>query len=46
MSDWDKDFIVAVIPILGDENMKCVILIAIDAYGMGIDIPDVKLVIQ
>lgn len=46
MSDWDKDLTAAAFRIPGDENLECVILVAINAYGMGIDNPNVKLVIQ
>ena len=46
MSDWDKDLIANAFLVPGDENMDCVILVAIDAYGMGINNPDIKFVIQ
>lgn len=46
MSDWDKNLTVAAFCIPRDENLECVIFVAINAYGMGIDNPNVKLVIQ
>lgn len=45
MSDWDKDLIAKVFLILGDDNHHCIILVAIDAYSIGIDNLDIKLVI-
>ena len=46
ISDWDKNLTEVAFYIQGDENLKCVILVAIDAYSMGIDNLNVKLVIQ
>lgn len=46
MSDQDKNFTVAAFCIPRDENLECIIFVAIDAYSMGIDNLDVKLVIQ
>ena len=46
ISDWDKDLIAKAFYIPGDENLEYTILVASDAYDMGIDNPDVKLVIQ
>ena len=46
MSDWDKDLTAKAFCIPGDENLECTILVATDAYGMGIDNPVIKLVIQ
>lgn len=45
MSDWNKDLIANAFLQLGDENIECIILVATDAYGIGIDNPDIKLVI-
>lgn len=45
MSDWDKDLITNAILQPGNENMECIILVAINAYGMEIDNLDIKLVI-
>ena len=36
--DWDKGLTAAAFAVAADENEKCVILVATDAYGMGIDI--------
>lgn len=46
ISEWDKTLTANAFQISGDENTECTILVATDAYGMGIDNPDVKLVIQ
>lgn len=46
LSDWDKGLTAAAFAVAADENEECVILVATDAYGMGINNPDVKLVIQ
>lgn len=46
MSDWDKNLTAEAFCISKDENLECTILIATDAYGMGIDNSDVKPVIQ
>ncbi|MCJ1348467.1 hypothetical protein MMC31_006699 [Peltigera leucophlebia] len=46
LSDWDKGLTAAAFAVAADENEEYVILVATDAYGMGIDNPDVKLVIQ
>lgn len=46
MSDWDKSLIANAFKVNGEENTECTILVATDAYGMGIDNPDIKVVIQ
>lgn len=45
MSDWDKKLIAKAFKTPGNENTECIILVATDAYGMGIDNPDIRLVI-
>lgn len=46
MSDWDKELTAKAFKISGAENTECIILVATDAYGMGINNPDIRLVIQ
>ena len=46
MSKWDKNLIAQAFSVLGKENTKCTTLMAIDAYGMGINNLNVWLVIQ
>lgn len=46
MLEWDKALTAVAFQINGEENMECIILVATDAYGMGINNPDIKLVIQ
>lgn len=46
LSDWDKGLTAAAFAVAADENEECVILVATDAYGMDINNPDVKLVVQ
>lgn len=46
ISDLDKNLIVNAFLQPGDKNMEYTILVATDAYGMEIDNPDIKLVIQ
>lgn len=46
ISDWDKALTADAFGMPRDENTECTIIVATDAYGMGVDNPDVKLVIQ
>lgn len=46
MSEWDKNLIAQAFSVPGEENTDCTILVATDAYGMSINYPDVRLVIQ
>lgn len=46
MSEYDKNLTAEAFRIPGNENNECTILVATDAYGMGIDNLDVKLVVQ
>lgn len=46
ISKWDKTLIAEAFGKPGTENTKCTILIVTDAYDIGIDNPDIKLVIQ
>ena len=45
MLEWDKNLTAEAFGKLAEDNNECVILIATDAYGIGINSPDVKLVI-
>lgn len=45
MSDWDKELIAKAFKINESENIKCIILVATNAYGIGIDYPDILLII-
>lgn len=46
ISDWDKKLTAKAFKITGTENSKCIIFVATDAYGIGINNPDIRLVIQ
>ena len=46
ISECDKNLTAEAFRVPGEENTECVILVATDAYGMGIDNPDIKLVVQ
>lgn len=46
MSDWNKSLILATFQVNGEDNTKCIILVAPDTYGMGINNPNIKVIIQ
>ena len=46
MSEYDKNLTAEAFRIPGNENNKCTFFVATDTYGMGIENPDVKLVVQ
>lgn len=46
MSNWDKNLIAKAFLVLGDDNLTYIILVTTDIYGMRINNPDIKLVIQ
>lgn len=46
MSDYNKNLTAEAFYISGNKNNECIILVATDAYGMGIDNWDVKLGVQ
>lgn len=46
ISDFDKAITTKVFWVSNEDNTECTILVAINAYGMDIDNPDIRLVIQ
>lgn len=46
ISDFDKAIIAEAFKVVNEDNSECIILVASDAYGMGINNPDIKLVVQ
>lgn len=46
MPKWDKNLILKAFSIAGDKNTKYIILVVTDAYGIGLNNPDIMLVIQ
>lgn len=46
ISDWDKKITAKAFMIRGDQNHKCTIIVATNKYGMGINNPDIRLVVQ
>lgn len=46
LSDWTKGITSKAFGARQEKNTDCTMLVATDAYGMGIDNPDVKLVVQ
>lgn len=46
MLEWNKSLIAAAFKINREKNNNCVILVAINTYSIGIDNPDIRLVIQ
>ena len=46
MPEFDKDLTAKAFQVPGEENIECIILVAPDAYGMGINNPDIRLVVQ
>lgn len=46
MSEWDKKLIAKTFNIAEDKNTKYTIIIATDTYDIGINNPDIRLVIQ
>lgn len=45
MSEWDKSLNANAFAVPANQNIKYTILVATDIYDMGIDNPDIKLVI-
>ena len=45
MSNWDKSHIAAAFKVSGDENTEYTILMVANAYGIGIDNLDIKVII-
>ena len=45
MLDWDKELIAKTFKTSSNKNTECIILVATDAYEIGIDNPDIWLVI-
>lgn len=46
MSKWDKNLIAQAFRVPRKKNIECTILVAMDVYGIGINNPDIRLVIQ
>ena len=46
MLEWDKKLNANAFAVPAEDNTEWIIFIAIDAYSMGINNPDVRLVIQ
>lgn len=46
MSEWEKKLHANTFAVPAEDNTECIILVATDAYGMEINNPDVRLVIQ
>lgn len=46
MSDWNKAIIAKAFQVVQNENTDYIILVTTNAYGMGIDNPNIKFVIQ
>ncbi len=47
VSEWDKTIIADAFRMPGDDNgLECVILVATDKYGIGINNPDIRLIVQ
>lgn len=46
MLDWHKELIAKAFKTPGNKNTECIIFVVTDAYRMGIDNPDIRLVVQ